>query len=136
MQATCLSRVIFGWVDGLISLGIKRPLLQDDVEPVPKEHRSVPVYERFAPQWDALFHENGKEASLLLAMRMSFGYQFAVSGLYLALQNGAQFVPSVLLRQLIDWVEDDDPEQGNGYAFGLVGGMFAALMLMTLMENK
>lgn len=96
----------------------------------------------------------GKKVSLVSALHHSFGPFFYMGGIWLLFQNGlqvslvafhlfsiyrsyeTQYVPSLLLRELIRYFVSDDADDREWFGYVLALGMFVALLLMSTAENQ
>jgi ATP-binding cassette, subfamily C (CFTR/MRP), member 1 len=141
--ANCCSRMLFWWIGGLIMTGARRPLMNEDIPTLPKAEGAQAMYARFSSHWEQELRDSsaeGRKPSLMLAIRKSFGWMMMLAGLFLLIQNAAQYVPPILLRRLVTFVEQSatpggEPAPPEWVGYLLASGQFAALMVMTLAEN-
>ncbi|XP_023513457.1 ABC transporter C family member 8 isoform X2 [Cucurbita pepo subsp. pepo] len=62
-QAGLFSKLIFSWINPLLSLGYSRALTLADVPPLDSEDEAEFSYQRFSDVWDSLLRENGSSGS-------------------------------------------------------------------------
>ena len=159
-RADVCSRITFSWLTPLLKLGAERPLVLEDVFELRAPFRVNAVSASFDAAWEAeVQRAKGEEAkrqsavsrdpeatppavkpaSMYTALNKAFGGPFWLAALPYTVQIAAQYVSPLLLRQLIQLVEDGDSDGsfGNSSAAGylLSAGMAASLVLTTLMEN-
>jgi len=159
-RADVCSRITFSWLTPLMKLGNARPLVLEDVYELRPAFRVKAVASAFDTAWEAerqrAIAEEAKSkaaqsrdpeasplkvkpASMYTALNKAFGGPFWLAAVPYTVQIAAQYVSPLLLRRLIQLVQDGDGDGsfGNSSAAGylLAAGMAASLILTTLMEN-
>jgi ABC-type multidrug transport system fused ATPase/permease subunit len=159
-RADVCSRITFSWMTPLLALGNSRPLVLEDVFELRPQFKVNAVSASFDAAWqaeltraaaDSKRHEAtlaknpnskpepAKHASVYSALNTAFGFKFWLAAVPYAVQIAAQYVSPLLLRRLIQLVQEGDGDGifGNSNAAGylLAVGMAASLVLTTLMEN-
>lgn len=98
-RASWVSRILFSWMSPLVRLGTRRPLEVEDLSPLRAQLRAEVSSDRFAAAWAAEVQR--PRPSLLRALRKAFGLQFYLAALPLLLQNTFQYIPPLLLREMV-----------------------------------
>ncbi|GLU14361.1 hypothetical protein SLE2022_309370 [Rubroshorea leprosula] len=69
-QATFLSKLIFSWVNPLLSLGYSKPLALDDIPSLNLEDGSDLAHQKFADAWESLLREKSSDDTRNLVFKV------------------------------------------------------------------
>jgi len=67
-HATFLSKLIFSWVNSLLSLGYSKPLALEDIPTLVSEDEADMAYQKFAKAWESLVRERTKNNAKSLVL--------------------------------------------------------------------
>ncbi|KAK5089910.1 Transporter of the ATP-binding cassette (ABC) [Lithohypha guttulata] len=96
--ASLLGTLTFAWIDSIIWRGFKRPLEMTDVWNVSPKDKAEHVLERF--------RQIKKTHMLAVRLLLFFKKQLLLQGLWCAISSIAMFMPTLLLKAILEYVED------------------------------
>ena len=125
---SCLARLSMLWMEPLLALGFKRPLLEADVWPLPEDCSAQNTMTLFQNAWDAQLAKSKKDGgspSLLGAFYAAFGWRWKYIVAFLTVFNlcvqAAPFLVGRLLQCLVEGALVCPSDEGYGYAVGIWG---------------
>ncbi|XP_074483904.1 ATP-binding cassette sub-family C member 4-like [Sebastes fasciatus] len=127
-----LSRVFLCWLSRLLHLGHKRRLEESDMHSVLPEDKSEILGEELHRLWDGEFRKATKELrkpKLSRVLVKCYGKSYAVVGLFVFSLEAIKVVQPLLLRQVILYFENYDPDDQRSLL--MVYGYAAAMSLST-----
>jgi len=139
-HASLLSYLLFWWVNPIVNLAYKQPLVQENLWPIhPKSHAGN-LTQKFRKQWEAEMEKPQGQRSLAKATVRVFGWQLVVSGFLNLMQNAILLVTPVLIRRFLQWLESEDENLWKGYMYAgllfligsLTNGIISAHMMQCL----
>ncbi|KAK5951408.1 Transporter of the ATP-binding cassette (ABC) [Knufia fluminis] len=96
--ASILGTVSFAWTDSIVWKGFKKPLELQDVWNVSQKDKAEHVLERF--------RQIKKTHMLAARLLLFFKKQILLQGLWCAISSVAMFMPTLLLKAILEYVED------------------------------
>ena len=96
--ASLLGRMTFAWADSIVWKGYKRPLELEDVWNVAFKDKAEYVLERF--------RQVKKTHMLAVRLLLFFKKQILLQGLWCAISSVAMFMPTLLLKGILEYLED------------------------------
>jgi len=145
--ANLFSRLVFHWMQPLMSLGVTRYLTEADMWALPHGEDTERLSDEFQARWIAGAHaslEQGRPLCETGRMRFwctllgAFGRPFLIASIFKVAQDVLAFVQPQLLRALLAfvgrWETADEPEaRGTPLrGFVLVGLLFLTALLQTM----
>mmetsp|Transcript_2532 Transcript_2532/g.7268 ORF Transcript_2532/g.7268 Transcript_2532/m.7268 type:complete len:1279 (+) Transcript_2532:108-3944(+) len=131
-SASCISKVLFLWVQPMLRAGFWRPLEAEDRPPLPKRLKPADAYANFERLWKEQ-EKSGKEPTVMRTLLRFFRHDLAIE-LMLQVGMAVSRISSVLLlRQLVGIImgspTDDEKTQGIilGVALGLMNAVDGVL---------
>ncbi|KAL4560027.1 hypothetical protein LXL04_032175 [Taraxacum kok-saghyz] len=130
-EPTFLSKLTFSWVNPLIALGYRKPLVLEDIPSLPSIDQSSTAHEKFTKAWDSLQMEKSSNNSNLVPKALAKVYfqEMIFSGLYVLLRTIAVVIRPLLLYAFVDYSNRDTEDLHHGLI--LVG----CLILLKTMES-
>ncbi|KAF9109330.1 hypothetical protein BGX27_007736 [Mortierella sp. AM989] len=136
-KANLFSRWVFHYMQPIVSLGRRQPLTPNDIRNVmPKQIETINGYQALSRNWEARkkavelanAKHGGKNKirtpSLFLVISQTFFWQFTVMTGILLVASAVQFMLPVLIGQILEYIESDDPNlpktRGVILAFGML----------------
>lgn len=138
-SASAFSVLFFRWMSPLLVLGKERPLEEGDLPDMPAGCRvedALPAWSDAWPRALARDRARGRESYLTIvrALLAAFGPRFYVAAALHLAASTLQTVQPLLIRGLLEFLDDPDAPEWEGYAYGLsVAG--AALLISALINN-
>uniref|UniRef100_A0A674K4E7 Multidrug resistance-associated protein 1 n=1 Tax=Terrapene triunguis TaxID=2587831 RepID=A0A674K4E7_9SAUR len=140
-SASFLSKITFWWITGLMIQGYRRPLEAKDLWSLNKEDTSEEVVQGLARYWEKEFEalivkpsQRNSAPSLLKVLYKTFGPYFLMSFLFKACHDLMMFSGPEILKLLINFVNDKDAPNWQGYLY--TGLLFACACLQTLILHQ
>jgi len=145
--ANLFSRLVFHWMQPLMSLGAKRYLTEDDMWALPHGEDAERLSDAFQARWVANAQASLEQGEPLCdsgrrrfwrTLLGSFGRPFLIAAIFKVAQDVLAFVQPQLLRALLAFVgrwEAADGLEARGTplrGFALVGLLFVTAMLQTM----
>jgi hypothetical protein len=132
-DASWWSQMLFNWMTPLLVLGRQTQLNDSDLLPLLDEDTCQASGARLNKEWQkVLSHKNEKEPSLFRALVQTFGWSFAVSGLWKIVNDTVVFIGPLMLQSLIRFVEQSDDDKSIMDGAMLALGIFAAKTIETI----
>lgn len=137
--ANVYSRWTFHWMDGLMKLGSKRPLEEEDVYVLGKEDQAEFLTEK-------LERATEKHSSLWMALASAYGSTYAEAAVLKVIQDLLAFAQPQFLRFFLAYISlyqaagtspkptADGPSPIKGFV--IVAGMFACAMIQTIVLHQ
>ena len=128
--ASALSNLTWWWVGALFRLGHSRRLLHSDLNPPPREDESGQLMARWHTAWQQqLQHTPSRCPSVWRTLISVFGWRFLYRGLPLLVVSASKIGQSLLLRQLVLFLQWNSGEAGVGDQGGAGMAYFYAVLL-------
>ncbi|KAF9307011.1 Canalicular multispecific organic anion transporter 2, partial [Podila horticola] len=151
-KANIFSRWTFHYIQPMISLGYKRPLVQEDIKDImPKTIEAEPSYQKLSANWEAhkraIEHANStasvdqlkkrgqQEPSLLHVIGKTFASEFVAIVALKLLGSVFQFTLPVMVREILTYIESD---QNEPVAWGVILalGMFFTSVIVSFSHGQ
>lgn len=121
----------------LFRLANKRSLLQDDLYGVAKEDDVADISARFESLLsDRLGNPSKYRFPVRAALVAQFWWPMTCAGFVKLLNSTLQFIPSLLLWQLLGSIQSSTSDSSDWHGFAYAGAMFVAMTARTLTENN
>ncbi|KAG0039004.1 hypothetical protein BGZ82_010010, partial [Podila clonocystis] len=151
-KANIFSRWTFHYLQPIMSLGYKRPLVQEDIKDVmPKTIETEPSYQKLSINWEAhkraIEHANAtasseqlkkkgpQKPSLLHVIVKTYTPEFVSMVAVQLFASASQFIFPVLVSAMLKYVESDQEEPiSRGVMLAL--GMFLASMVVSFAQGQ
>ncbi|KAG0072906.1 Multidrug resistance-associated protein 1, partial [Podila epicladia] len=151
-KANIFSRWTFHYLQPMISLGYKRPLVQEDIKDImPKHIESEPSYQKLQATWEShrraiervnaaasveqLKNQGPLKPSLLHVIGKTFASEFVSIVALKLLGSVFQFTLPVMVREILVYVESDQNEPvARGVILAL--GMFFASIIVSFSHGQ
>eukprot|EP01124_Arcella_intermedia_P029518 TRINITY_DN625_c0_g1_i1.p1 TRINITY_DN625_c0_g1~~TRINITY_DN625_c0_g1_i1.p1 ORF type:complete len:1466 (+),score=369.04 TRINITY_DN625_c0_g1_i1:648-4400(+) len=116
------SKVVFWWMNPLLKLGDKRPLIDQDVPPIPKDDKVQNLAEKLEFEMD--LDSLNPQKSLFKCVMRCWKREFIASALFKLLGDAFSFCGPLLLQQIVLHLETPNAPMWEGvlYAVGLLVG--------------
>ncbi|KAF9327385.1 hypothetical protein BG006_009306, partial [Podila minutissima] len=151
-KANIFSRWTFHHLLPMISLGFKRPLVQEDIKDVmPKTMEAQPSYQKLSVNWEAhkraIEHANATASSeqlkkkgplkpsLLRVIAKTYTLEFASMLAVKLLASASQFIFPVLVSEMLKYVESEQEEPVSRGVM-LAVGMFLASFVVSFAHGQ
>ena len=133
-RASIFSKSIFSWINPLLDLGQKRPLEQDDIEPLSHRDKVETLKCKFNREWTKELLLPKEKRSLFRALRRAHGSLFYFAGILKIFQTLLMFLPPLLLNIIIKFI--GDPDQPSWYGYTIIFSMFVTSIAQTIFLNQ
>nr|XP_043614912.1 ABC transporter C family member 8-like [Erigeron canadensis] len=130
------SKLVFSWVNPLISLGYRKPLVLEDIPFLAPKDQALVAYKRFKVAWDSLQREkNGTNNVNLVgrALQRVYGKEMAVVGIYAFLRTTAVIVGPLLLYAFVNYSNSE--RENFQYGLLLVGCLIVVKVVESLSQR-
>ncbi|KAG0073521.1 Multidrug resistance-associated protein 1, partial [Podila epicladia] len=151
-KANIFSRWTFHYLQPIISLGFKRPLVQEDIKDVmPKAMRAQPSYQKLSVNWEAhkratehanataspeqLKEKGPLKPSLLRVIAKTYALEFASMLAVKLFASASQFIFPVLVSEMLKYVESEQ-EEPVSRGVTLAVGMFLASFVVSFANGQ
>ncbi|CAB4400795.1 unnamed protein product [Rhizophagus irregularis] len=136
-SANIFSRSTFYWMTPLMKLGHQKFLTMDDLWNLDPQYRSKKISEDFDVAWNKELKK--KNPSLLRAITLTFGGQFAFAAAFKAVQDILNFVQPQLLGELMEFVNSQRDRETSqpayrGYCIAIL--MFVTAVIQTMFLHQ
>lgn len=125
--ASLLGTLTFSWADSLIYRGYKKPLELTDVWNVNPEDKAERVL--------ALFRQVKKTHILAVRLLLFFKKELLLQGLWCSISSIFMFLPTLLLKAILEYLEDPDSTPKNA-AWLYVVLLFASGIIQALGDGQ
>jgi len=139
ITANVYSRWTFHWMDGLMKLGAKRPLEEEDVYVLSSEDQAIVLTEK-------LERATKKHSNLWVALAAAYGSTYAEAAVLKVIQDLLAFAQPQFLRWFLAYISlyqaaGNGPNVGtNGPSpvkgFVIVVGMFTCAVIQTIVLHQ
>jgi len=119
-SAGFFSKLVFWWVNPMVSLGYQQPLMQENLWSVKKRSECSTLFQSFEKQWAVEMQKPQQQRSLWKALFRIFFWDLVWSGILNACQNFTLLLTPLLIRAFLLWLENDDAPIWQGYAIGAI----------------
>eukprot|EP00755_Sulcionema_specki_P036663 Sspe_Gene.22459::Locus_8550_Transcript_1_1_Confidence_1.000_Length_3182::g.22459::m.22459/K05665/ABCC1; ATP-binding cassette, subfamily C (CFTR/MRP), member 1 len=111
----CLSRLTFGWLDGLLRLGKRRPLEASDLPPVPNQNSCSVVVGEFVELWERECNEKKESSHVRISIarmvrRSRAGRRFALAALLKIPDDVLHFVGPVIIKLMVEYLQKHETQ--------------------------
>ncbi|KAG0329564.1 hypothetical protein BG004_002309 [Podila humilis] len=134
-RANLMSRLSFHFVQGIISTGYKRPLVEADISNMmPRRMRTVNTYGRISSKWEKHMSQRlakNKKPSLLWVVLKTGGWHWFPVFALAIVSPGTTYIQPILLEKILDFVESHSTEEPKSAAYGIV--LALAMLLVALL---
>ncbi|GAM17055.1 hypothetical protein SAMD00019534_002300 [Acytostelium subglobosum LB1] len=130
-NANIFSIITFHFMSKLMKIGVKKPLMSEDVYPICQCDKASTLYESFQHYWNphtSTTQDKYKGRSLLGALNSEYGWKFHTAFLLKLGADASEYVYPLMIYKLTNFVEDKD----EPYWHGLV---YTAFLLLAYLLN-
>eukprot|EP00750_Incisomonas_marina_P031430 INCI8140.1.p1 GENE.INCI8140.1~~INCI8140.1.p1 ORF type:complete len:1674 (+),score=297.41 INCI8140.1:503-5524(+) len=124
-DAWFVSKGWFSWLNPIMRVGARRPLVQEDLYPVHPSDCSETCQDRLAQEWEREVADRPAEPSYLRALYRAFGKPFVLAGVFKFIYDSLKFANPQLLGALVRYIGLPVEEAPAWQGWVLVGAMFA-----------
>ncbi|PWA62072.1 NHPM bacteriocin system ABC transporter, peptidase/ATP-binding protein [Artemisia annua] len=134
-EPSFFSKLVFSWVNPLISLGYRKPLVLDDIPSLATKDQARVAYEQFKMAWDLLQSEKtSKDVKLVgWALQRVYGKEMVVVGIYALLRTIAVVVGPLLLYAFVNYSNSEI--ENVRYGLALVGCLVVVKVVESLSQR-
>jgi len=116
-HATFLSKLIFSWVNSLLSLGYSKPLALEDIPSLVSEDEADMAYQKFAKAWESLVRErtkNNAKSLVLWSIVRTYLEENILIAFYALIRTIAVVVSPLILYAFVNYSNrtEEDLKQG------------------------
>jgi len=133
LRSGWISRLSFSWMNQLMKVGASRTLEDDDLYRLCAEDRAETVLDALRRMWSDE-EQHPETASLSRALRKALGFKFMLAGLLKFVYDTQQFVGPQLLKQLVNYLNEDTPKSDKGWWF--VGALCLNALVQTAILHQ
>ena len=125
------STVFVSWLNPLLDLGVKRPLNQQDLRPVPDSFKAAPLTDCLSRKYAYKANKSIKNV-LLRSLISVFGRNMLLQSFFLA-GDFLNFIPPLILKTLISFNETNEvPFIFRGFVAKENYFIFASILMFTI----
>nr|GEW15164.1 ABC transporter C family member 8-like [Tanacetum cinerariifolium] len=130
-EPSFLSKLTFSWVNPLLALGYRKPLVLEDIPSLGSLDQAAIAHEKFSKAWDSLQTEKTSNNSNMVPKTLAKVYfpEMVFSGLCIFLRTISVIVSPLLLYAFVDYSNRDTQDLHHGLV--LVG----CLILVKIVES-
>jgi len=125
--ANCLSRLLWWWVNPLVSHASSKPITSKMLWPLEDSHLAGNLINRFDVEWDSMKKQG--DPSLQAVLWRMFKWSLIVTGLGWLLSMLLMLSFPFLIREILTWYENDDSPIWRGYMLVVI--LFVVHFLQT-----
>jgi len=106
-----------------MSIGIQRPLTNEDMYPISKRDHSYNNYDQFIKNWNYLYERNTNRI-LLWTLHKTFGWEFHFANIFKLIGDLSEFISPFMISKMMTFIEDESISFFYGllYSFILILG--------------
>ncbi|XP_049850349.1 multidrug resistance-associated protein 1-like [Schistocerca gregaria] len=130
-RASIISKWTFSWLTPLLSLGSRQPLEMRDIPDLADRDKSAGLTKLLETSWSHGKRQGSKQ-SLFFTLCRTFGGEFALAGLFKLVQDALLFVSPMLMRHLIQYLNDPNREVYEGILIAGAMGLTSVLQSLFL----
>ncbi|KAL4583725.1 hypothetical protein LXL04_008308 [Taraxacum kok-saghyz] len=99
------SKLVFSWVNPLISLGYRKPLVLEDIPSLPPKDQAIVAYNQFKTAWNSLQREKtSNDANLIIrTLKRVYCYEMVLIGIYALLRTISVIIGPLLLYAFVNY---------------------------------
>ncbi|XP_071733498.1 ABC transporter C family member 8-like [Rutidosis leptorrhynchoides] len=130
-EPSFLSKLTFSWVNPLLALGYRKPLVLDEIPSLASVDQASIAHEKFKKAWDSLNREKNSHNANMVPKALAKVYlrEMVLSGLCVFLRTISVIVSPLLLYAFVDYSNDEVKDLHQGLL--LVG----CLILIKITES-
>lgn len=132
-NASCFSRLLFSFVDGLIRLGYRKHLAPDDLWDISVQDEASEVAQKFKDELRKTKYAHAPQGSVLWTIARLQGRLFLVTGALKVVHDVIMFAMPALLQLLLTHLGNAGTHWGS---LGIALAMFCLTVLETLTINQ
>ncbi|KAI7735774.1 hypothetical protein M8C21_000536, partial [Ambrosia artemisiifolia] len=134
-EPSFLSKLVFSWVNPLISLGYRKPLVLDDIPPLTPKDQACVAYEQFKMAWDSLQREKTSNNVNLVgrALKKVYYKEMVLTGIYALIRTIAVIFGPLLLYAFVNYSNSEIKNLQHGLL--LVGCLIVVKVLESLSQR-
>ncbi|WJX86371.1 ATP-binding cassette sub- C member 8, variant 2 [Trifolium repens] len=134
--ATFLSKLIFSWVNSLLSLGYSKPLTLEDIPSLVSEDEASTAYQNFVHAWESLVKERNKNSTksmVLWSVVKTYLKENTLIAFYALLRTISVVVSPLILYAFVNYSKRTEPNLKEG--FSIVGFLILAKLVESLSQR-
>ncbi|CAI9259815.1 unnamed protein product [Lactuca saligna] len=134
-EPSFLSKLVFSWVNPLISLGYRKPLVLEDIPSLAPKDQAIVAYNQFKTAWDSLQREKtSNDANLIVrALKRVYCTEMVLLGIYALLRTIAVIVGPLLLYAFVNYSNQEI--ENLQYGLLLVGCLIVVKAVESLSQR-
>ncbi|GJV26566.1 putative ABC-type xenobiotic transporter [Tanacetum coccineum] len=134
-EPSFFSKLVFSWVNPLISLGYRKPLVLDDIPSLATKDQARVAYEQFKMAWDLLQSEKTSNDVKLVgrALQRVYCKEMVVVGIYALLRTISVIVGPLLLYAFVNYSNSEI--ENVRYGLVLVGCLIVVKVVESLSQR-
>ncbi|KAK2353052.1 ABC transporter C family member [Trifolium repens] len=135
-HATFLSKLIFSWVNSLLSLGYSKPLAPEDIPSLVSEDEASTAYQNFVHAWESLVKEGTKNSTkslVLWSVVKTYLKENTLIAFYALLRTISVVVSPLILYAFVNYSKRTEPNLKEG--FSIVGFLILAKLVESLSQR-
>ncbi|KAI3644541.1 hypothetical protein MP228_010705 [Amoeboaphelidium protococcarum] len=137
-RATFLSKITFSWLNGIMTLGYKKPLTDDDLWDLNSEDQAQVLNAKFQEKWNSQL--SLQKPSLVKAIFYAVGMPFVFAAFFKLVQDILGFLQPQYLKAIIDFISklnNSSDSDANAIQPSIqVGYIIAVAMLVTAVTQS
>ncbi|KAL7615858.1 hypothetical protein Lser_V15G01408 [Lactuca serriola] len=135
-EPSFLSKLVFSWVNPLLALGYRKPLVLEDIPSLASVDQSSTAHEKFTKAWDSLQREKTTNNGNLVPKSLAKVYflEMVLSGLCIFLRTLSVVISPLLLYAFVDYSKSDAQDLHHGLL--LVGCLIVVKVVESLTHRQ
>lgn len=105
-DSNIFKKFLFMWVTPLLDLGSKKPLEMEDLLNPPSDLKAENAFPIFEKHWKKELEKEVQNRSILRAIFKSFGWQWALAGVFQLFETAFLFAGPFFLDRILDYIQD------------------------------
>ncbi len=136
-----MSRIWFWWVNGLVAIGYRRAIHEEDLYALEESDKAYSANLRFEAFWKAEVETSkrvGRPAKLIRALYLSIKKEFLLAALLRLLTDIVAFTPPLFILGILQYLNSSPANPSNFTATDahlLAAGLFVAGVFKAVFEN-